>query len=176
MCPHNNAESHVNTINQIRNTDDIPTGIIYDVSETRMGEVSDGTTNTYLIGEKFVYSDKYEDSYAHGDGFVMYAGVYNMDINSNFRAAGAYGLNKPKLIDGTITYDGHAYPTMQDCSYETGKSLKFPPHLGFGSPHSGSFGMTMADASVQHISYSIDPAIHACLANRKDSMPAQVPQ
>ena len=50
------------------------------------------------------------------------------------------------------------------------------PYYAFGGPHAGSVAMGMADASVQQVSYSIDPAVHACLANRKDGMAAQKPE
>ncbi|MBQ6109352.1 MAG: DUF1559 domain-containing protein, partial [Thermoguttaceae bacterium] len=39
-----------------------PTGVIFDASAVTIGDITDGTTNTYLIGEKFVYSDQYEQA------------------------------------------------------------------------------------------------------------------
>ncbi|MBQ6107882.1 MAG: DUF1559 domain-containing protein, partial [Thermoguttaceae bacterium] len=51
MAATNNAASYPNKVSMIKNTaSTLPTGIIYDVSETKMGEIRDGTTNTYLIG------------------------------------------------------------------------------------------------------------------------------
>lgn len=154
-----------------------PTGIIYDCSETRMGEVRDGTTNTYLAGEKFVYADKYEEAY-DGDKLVMYAGIVNSansTEHSNFRSAGNFDTFKQD--SGTISVGSGAnepYPPMQDRA--TTMNTSGNPYLAFGSPHAGGFGMAMADGSVQSISYSIDGAVHGCLANRKDNMPAQKPE
>ncbi len=150
-----------------------PTGIIYDCSETRMGEVRDGTTNTYLAGEKFVYTDKYEDAY-DGDKLVMYAGIASGTENSNFRSAGDFGTFTQS--NGTISVNGsnNPYPPMQDRA--STMTTTGNPYFAFGSPHAGGFGMAMADGSVQTISYSIDGAVHGCLANRKDNMPAQKPE
>jgi len=172
MAASNNAASYPNKVSSIKNTASTqPTGIVYDVSETKMGEVRDGTTNTYLVGEKFVYSDQYENA-GNGDKLVLYSGVVNDANNSNFRSAGVY--TSFSMSGSTISASGTSYPPMQDRS--TTMSTTGTPYYAFGGPHAGSFAMGMADASVQQISYSIDPAVHACLANRKDMMPAQIPQ
>ncbi|MGN1273487.1 MAG: DUF1559 domain-containing protein [Thermoguttaceae bacterium] len=168
----NNATSYPNKVSQIKNTGNPqPTGIIFDVSETKMGEIRDGTTNTYLIGEKFVYADKYEDAY-NGDMNVLYAGVVNGTANSNFRSAGVY--TSFSMSGSSVNATGTSYPPMQDKPTTT--TTTGTPYYAFGGPHAGSFAMAMADASVQQISYSIDPAVHACLANRKDGMAAQKPE
>ena len=155
----------------------VPTGIIYDASETRMGEVRDGTTNTYLIGEKFVYTDQYENA-GNGDKAVLYAGVSGDANNSNFRSAGNYdNATYTNNGSGTVTISsGSAYaPTQDRISTQTTTSNAYP-YYAFGGPHAGSFGMGMADGSCQWVSYSIDPSVHACLANRKDGMASQIPQ
>lgn len=164
-------------VKNIRNTatgEDIPTGIIFDCSETRMGEVRDGTTNTYLVGEKFVYADKYEIA-GEGDNRTLYAGINEGITNCNFRSAGAYTTSSFSQSNGSITVNGTAYIPMQDRS-STSTNTGTNPHFSFGSAHAGGFGMAMADGSVHSITYSIDGAIHAYLANRKDNMPAQIPE
>lgn len=175
MAATNNAASYPGKVSMIKNTATTqPTGIIFDVSETKMGEVRDGTTNTYLVGEKFVYSDKYEDAF-NGDMNVLYAGVVNSTANSNFRSAGVYtATNAFSMSNGTVTANGTPYAPMQDRAYGTNTSGT--PYYAFGGPHAGSFAMGMADASVQQISYSVDPAVHACLANRKDGMAVTKPE
>ncbi|MBR0192642.1 MAG: DUF1559 domain-containing protein [Thermoguttaceae bacterium] len=173
MAATNNAASYPNKVSMIKNTaSTLPTGIIYDVSETKMGEIRDGTTNTYLIGEKFVYSDKYEDAY-NGDQLVLYSGVVNSTANSNFRSAGVYTTFT--MSGSTISASGTAYAPMQD-KPSTGTTTTGTPYYAFGGPHAGSFAMGMADASVQQVSYSVDPAVHACLANRKDGMAVSKPE
>lgn len=154
-------------------TSSVPTGIIFDCSETRMGEVRDGTTNTYLAGEKFVYADQYENAYA-GDKLVLYAGIASGDSNSNFRSTGDFTSFTQTNGAVSATPTANAYPPMQDRS--TTMSASGSPYYAFGSPHAGGFGMVMADGSVHSISYSIDASIHACLGNRKDNMPAQIPE
>jgi len=171
----NNAAYNIKS-KSIKNTGTLPTGIIFDCSATKMGELRDGTSNTYLAGEKFVYADKYEDSDGSGDEYVMYSGPrQGTSGNSNFRSAGEYTSSSPfRQNNGTIEATGTAYQPMQDRATTMAGTSQYA-HSAFGASHAGGFGMVMADGSVHSISYSIDAAIHACLANRKDSMPAQIP-
>lgn len=148
-----------------------PTGIIFDCSEVTQGQVRDGTTNTYLIGEKFVYADKYDLAY-YGDALVMYAGIgSDYNSNSSFRSAGEYTSFSQN--SGSVTAAGTPYAPMQDRM--TTMASSGSPYYAFGGPHAGGFAMVMADGSVHSITYSVDGAVHACLANRKDNMPAQLP-
>ncbi|MBQ4143223.1 MAG: DUF1559 domain-containing protein [Thermoguttaceae bacterium] len=171
----NNAAYNIKS-KSIKNTGTLPTGIIFDCSATKMGEVRDGTSNTYLAGEKFVYADKYEEKDGNGDEYVMYSGPRSdsggTNGNSNFRSAGDYESFSNN--SGTVNADGTAYQPMQDRATTMAGTSQYA-HSAFGASHAGGFGMVMADGSVHSISYSIDGAIHACLANRKDSMPAQIP-
>ncbi len=170
----NNA-SYSEKNKNIKNSGTLPTGMIFDCSAVKMGEVRDGTTNTYLAGEKFVYADKYEES-EKGDTHVMYSGPQSDGTgsagNSNFRSAGHY--TNFSQSSGTVDATGTSYPPMQDRTTTNGGSSNYAPS-SFGAPHAGGFGMCMADGSVHSISYSIEGSIHAALANRRDMMPAQIP-
>lgn len=118
-------------------------GVIYDFSEVSMGEIRDGTSNTYLIGEKYVSTDKYEVSTSYDDN-----GVYAGQDSDNSRSCGTLSS---KTIMAPLQ-DRKAY----DGSFQ------------FGSPHAGSFGMVMCDGSVQRISYSVDANTHIYLGARND--------
>ena len=54
------------------------TGICYLRSEIRLGDVLDGASNTYLIGEKYLNPESYEDGSDGADNESMYSG-YNND-------------------------------------------------------------------------------------------------
>ena len=124
------------------------TGIIYSASETKIGEVRDGTSNTYLIGEKYLQPEYYESCGA-GDDMGVWIGA---DDDGNRSCSKDYFY---------LAQDRQGYGT--------------PNSYAFGSAHAGSFGMVMGDGSVQRISYAIDKETHAYLGNRKDGEVAQIP-
>jgi prepilin-type N-terminal cleavage/methylation domain-containing protein len=122
----------------------VATGIGYCGSMVRVADISDGTSNTYLIGEKYIMPEYYA------------TGTDNED-------------NECALIgqDGDITrWSGTSIssafpPPLPDTPgyYQT---------LIFGGPHASGFLMAFCDGSVQVMNYSIDFSIHRYLANRKD--------
>ncbi len=143
-------------------------GIIYACSETTINDIRDGTSNTYLVGEKGLAAASY---YTEGskDRCSMYGGVSGRYQHNN-RHTGRieHGVS---LVDGVITPKGAAtYNYTSSPKQDTGSE-----YGAFGSAHSGSFGMVMADGSVQSIDYEIEPWVHACLGSRKDAMPVQIP-
>jgi prepilin-type N-terminal cleavage/methylation domain-containing protein/prepilin-type processing-associated H-X9-DG protein len=125
----------------------LATGIIYSGSEIGIAMVTDGTSYTYLAGEKNLSPDYYSTGESSGDNESMFMGD-NGDID---RWAG--GLPEA----GT-------WPPRQDTSGYDGWDI-------FGSAHSNGFNMLFCDGSVQSISYSIDLTIHGRLGNRKDGKP-----
>ncbi|MDO4584613.1 MAG: DUF1559 domain-containing protein [Planctomycetia bacterium] len=120
-------------------------GVIFRHSKITMGEIRDGTVNTYLLGEKNIQPQYYEGGDS-GDDSGIYDGADDGSIRSCFYDANDLGSSRLPLQD------------------RTGAEGRFT----FGSCHSGSFGMAMCDGSAQRISYSIDGQTHAWLGNRKD--------
>jgi prepilin-type N-terminal cleavage/methylation domain-containing protein len=124
-----------------------PTGVIYRRSQTRMVEVTRGTSNTYMIGEKFLRRDKYFPGEGAGDSDGgdnenMYTG-HNNDI-------------------GRVTFR----VPLQDRSLAPGQPGLTDSTFRFGSAHVGAFNMMMCDGSVQLIDYSIDPTVFRPSGNR----------
>lgn len=118
---------------------DICTGVCYRRSETRTADISDGLSNTYLVGEKSLNPDSYETGASGGDDDTMY-----------------YGGNCDSL---RVTYSGYTLGPDQPGSDNSQQ---------FGSAHASGFSMTLCDGSVRSISYSINADIHGYLGNRKD--------
>lgn len=120
-------------------------------SEVTIGEIRDGTSNTYLYGEKYLDAGKYEptsSAYAGGDDHSAFNGVDNDNV---------------RQTNNSATYT----PKQDRSGYDTGSI--------FGSAHAGSFGMTMCDGSTHRISYSIDPEINSYLGKKADGKIAQIP-
>ncbi len=118
------------------------TGLSYVRSEIRLAHVTDGATNTYLVGEKYLNPDHYFDGVDWGDNESMYGGD-DQDI---------------------LRWSAKGYPPAQD---SPGAGLGG----NWGSSHPGSFNISMCDGSVRSISYFIDLETHRRLGNRKDGQP-----
>lgn len=139
------------------------TGIMYFRSELKRSSLRDGSTNTYLVGEKFVRTDGYEGAstqtspgFSWGDNQSMYMG-YDWD---NHRVA-----FNPLVHDLTIA--AYFQPQQDRGGLEN--------YHAFGSAHAGGFNMAMCDGSVQFISYEIEARPHQWLANRMDGNVATAP-
>lgn len=138
------------------------TGVIYYRSQLPFSRIVDGTSNTYLIGEKYLNPDKYDSTgkndatFTYGDNQGAYAG-YEWD---NHRVA----WQEDSL--GDVEY----YQPKQDTpGYDTKRNE------AFGSAHPGGYNSSFCDGSVRLISYDIDPEVHRRLANRLDQLPVELP-
>ncbi len=112
-----------------------------------LSEVSDGTANTFLFGEKHVMRDAYQTGTDWGDNEPLYGGFNN----DNHRS----------------THPG--WPLLPDRVGQMSMG-------SFGSAHSGGVNFVMVDGSVHHISYGIDSTVYRHLGNRRDGKEASVPQ
>lgn len=127
------------------------TGVINIGNPIKMSDIRDGTTNTYLIGEKYLNPLSYDGSVSDdGDN----EGIFFGDAKDAIR----YTYDQAKR------YISSQYaPPLQDTAGNTDGA-----GTGFGSAHSGGLNMAMCDGSVHFISYSIDKDVHRYLGNRKD--------
>ncbi|MDO4574202.1 MAG: DUF1559 domain-containing protein [Planctomycetia bacterium] len=143
------------TIRSGYNTDRTPgtyeTGTIYPRSFVSLSEIRDGTSNTYLIGEKYLRADKYTDGTEDGDDHSAWMGADNDRLRKcYYNASGQY---RP----------------LQD-------RVGLSNTLVFGSAHAGSFGMVLCDGSVHRVGYSIDALVHSYLGKKADGKVATLPE
>lgn len=115
-------------------------GVIFGRSEVTIGEIRDGTSNTFLIAEKYLSPDYYETGTSSSDNEPIFTGT-DWD---------AYRL---------VT---ESYLPAQD------RSGYMVESNNFGSVHAGSFGVVFCDGSVQSVSYSVDAETYADLGARND--------
>ena len=123
------------------------TGVIFRRSECMVAHIKDGTSNTYLLGERYLNPDIYELTECDND--QTWSEGYDYDVNR-------WTANDPN--NGSM-------PPLQDTAGIGGCMQNF------GSAHSGTLGMAFCDGSVKAISYAIDPEIHRRLGNRMDGLP-----
>jgi prepilin-type N-terminal cleavage/methylation domain-containing protein/prepilin-type processing-associated H-X9-DG protein len=119
-----------------------PNGVSFSISEVGLRHVTDGATNTYLIGEKQVYYERYDagpnnpELRGGGDMYAWTTGCWSHVVRS--------GRLMPKS-------DGH-----------------YTEDLTFGSAHESGFHMAFCDGSVRVIGYDTELRVHMAGSNRKD--------
>jgi len=123
----------------------VATGVVANGGEFRVGDISDGTSNTYCIGEKYCDPDDYETGLDYGDDQTVYSGD-ERDI---------------------IRFARDLLPKQDQPGYEY--------NWAFGSAHSAVMNMGFCDSSVRSISYAIDKDVHRWLANRADGNAVSAP-
>jgi prepilin-type processing-associated H-X9-DG protein len=130
------------------------TGVSYQGSMVTMAMVRDGSSNTYLVGEKSIDADKYLDGTDAGDMCPAF-GAADDDLQ---RWVANYTGTYPAAAGFTTAYQPIAdRPALaSDHTYR------------FGSAHSAGCNMLLCDGSVRMISYSVDPIIHLYLGNARD--------
>ena len=124
------------------------TGICYAFSQVKIAQISDGTSNTYMLGEKFLPPAHYDNGATYGDDQTLYHG-HNSDL---------FRTTHPKF--GPIRHDRAQDRAGVDINIEI-----------FGSAHAGGCHFAMCDGSVRTVSYHIAPDIHRQLGNRHDGLP-----
>jgi prepilin-type N-terminal cleavage/methylation domain-containing protein len=122
------------------------TGIIMSHNRFKFTDVEDGTSNTFMIGEKYIGPDWYLNGVSLGDD----QGPYVSDDRDTSRAAQDY-------------WGAYMQPTQDTAGWDN--------TFGFGSAHSNGLYFALCDGSVRFVNYSIVERVYRQLANRKDGKP-----
>jgi prepilin-type processing-associated H-X9-DG protein len=114
-------------------------GLVYRRSQVLLGQISDGLSNTYLVGEKFVSVADYYSGKAQNDDQSLFVGYDSDTLRTT-------DLNYPPVSDVSSVTSDHS----------------------FGSAHGSGFNMAMADGSVSMISFHVNLNVHQTRGNRMD--------
>jgi hypothetical protein len=122
------------------------TGVVFQRSTIKFKQITDGTSFTYLYGEKNLPTDTYEEGFAGNDDQSMYNG-FDQD---NVRSAASKD------------------PPVRDMSVGEIVSQGLSLTWRFGGAHPTGWSSVFCDGSVHYLSFDLDPVIHARLGNRQD--------
>ena len=132
LPPEGQLPNPTNIVNQFN-------GISFVQSEVKNAQITDGSSNTYLAGEKYLNPDHY---------FTGLSG----DDNEHW----ASGFNNDQYRSGL-------FPPVRDT-----RGLNLNALGVFGGVHASGVQFVLCDGSVHNISYSIAEIAHKRLANRED--------
>ena len=121
-------------------------GIVFQAVEYNLREVTDGTSKTYMVGEKYLMPEAY--NIGPGD----FPNLKNWGDDQSCWAGD--DLDMCRNADNVT-------PPVPD-------TPRLELFYNFGSAHPGVFQMSLCDASVRSVSYDIDPRVHERLGNRRD--------
>jgi prepilin-type N-terminal cleavage/methylation domain-containing protein len=127
------------------------TGVVFQRSTVRIAQITDGTTYTYLFGEKNVDTDHYETGEPRNDDQSMYNGHDRDNLRSAFVG----------IINGQVSLQFSEIP-IPDAPGSKSQEWRF------GGPHPGGWQAVFCDGSVQFMSYEMEPLHHAWFGNRQD--------
>jgi prepilin-type N-terminal cleavage/methylation domain-containing protein/prepilin-type processing-associated H-X9-DG protein len=125
-------------------------GVIFAASSIKTKEITDGTSNTLLCGEKFLDANHYYTGLDPADNETMYMGD-NEDI---VRFTANTGPNDTGTSNTT-------YTPKRDRAGSGVIDI-------FGSAHANGCNFAFCDGSVETISYDVDPWIFNYLGGRND--------
>ena len=122
-------------------------GVIFNRSKIGFQHITDGSSQTYLIGEKFQETEETD---------AMGGSNHSWSVGGTDDLCRSGGL--PPLQNMPAT----------DPQYIAAEDADESPDSRFGSPHAGGFHMAFCDGHVESVSYDIDIFVHQTQANRTD--------
>jgi len=118
-------------------------GIAVERVEVALRQVTDGTSKTLLVAEKYVNPERYETN-----GFEIDESDNGSMYQGNDFDTTRWASSEPHMLP------------LQDTPFLATVSWRF------GSTHSGSLNAAFVDGSVRRISYSIDPKVYESYGSR----------
>ena len=145
-------------------------GICFERSQIKIGQITDGTSKTYMVGEKFITVENYETGADPGDNETWCTGFNN----DNYRVTGAWQTSTNSFVP--LPPLQHLVGTPAGLPASLGNPASSPAVTAnptthsrlFGSAHSGGLNMSLCDGSVDFVAYDIEPQLYLKFGNRQN--------
>jgi len=148
-------------------------GVIYQRSMLKLSKITDGTSKTALIGEKYVSTDTYSTGTCNGDDQNTFVGHDQDTLRyTGLPVVGAIGPAGDETGLTPMGVSSGAAGTKK-LAFQSGPGNPTAPI--FGSAHPGTLNMAFCDGSVQSISYDIEPSVYYFYGGRNDDGGAYPP-
>jgi prepilin-type N-terminal cleavage/methylation domain-containing protein/prepilin-type processing-associated H-X9-DG protein len=141
------------------------------VPPVRVETIPDGTSNTLLLGEKFVTTDQYDTGnewgdnnfWGHGGSWITFRCANQQPRQDSVASAATVGRTAPNANAPGV--NGRCGP------WGTGPASGGGGYYDYwGSPHAGGFNTALADGSVRVIRYDIPLATLRAMQDRDDGV------
>jgi prepilin-type N-terminal cleavage/methylation domain-containing protein len=139
-------------------------GIVFQRSTVSFKQITDGTSHTYLFGEKNIQVEHYDDGGALNDDQSMYTGWDKDNVRST-----AIGFLPSGALDTS-----QSFPPAPDSETPNQNAKNY--QWAFGGPHPGGWQAVFCDGSVHFMAYDMDLVLHRNLGNRQDGNPIDASQ
>ena len=143
-------------------------GVLFQRSTVPIAKISDGTTKTALIGEKYMNPERYEDGSDPADDQNIFVGHDQDNLRYFGYRLPANDSGRVKVFQPTQDSRGFDHPQVPG-NFGTDREPTF------GSVHAGALNMAFCDGSVHSISYEVDPAVYYKYGGRRDDRLPYVP-
>jgi prepilin-type N-terminal cleavage/methylation domain-containing protein/prepilin-type processing-associated H-X9-DG protein len=144
-------------------------GVIFMKSSISDAGIKDGTSHTYLVGEKFMDRTKYESGDWLGDDDTLYSAMGNDNYRGTFVQPKTFPTAAAPTNDDPGQPAATGQITMLNDTLDTATPASDSVMANiFGSTHSGIVNFAFCDGSTKSVSISIDPLTHRFLGERAD--------
>jgi prepilin-type N-terminal cleavage/methylation domain-containing protein len=145
-------------------------GISFAHSEVTLAQITDGTSHTLMVGEKFLNPDFYTTGQDPADDQGLFSG-HDRDFNRY-----TYGSNTNNIPIA----QWEARLATERAARSDDRTRMLPPEQDrpgvtdgrwnwtFGSAHSSAFHVVMCDGSVQSVEYAVDLDVWRLMGGRDD--------
>jgi prepilin-type N-terminal cleavage/methylation domain-containing protein/prepilin-type processing-associated H-X9-DG protein len=134
------------------------TGVSYYQSTIAIRQITGGTSHKYMVGEKFLFSDKYFTGDDQGDNDWLWTG-WDHDLYRTSGVSYTSGIPSPSTPS--------PIPPQRDMpSSSADTTTRTYATNMWGSPHAAGFNMVFCDGSVHTLPYDVDLLVHRWRHNR----------